>query len=147
MIGDNNTLRVSENVCFTGTIELFGDENYVLIGDMTKINQAQIFCHWGTSVLVGSSCLFSSNIVLRTTDSHSILNDEGERINPDENVQVEDHVWLGRGVSVQKRSCIGHDSVVGSRALVSGEIPSNVVAGGVPATVIKEGVTWTNERL
>lgn len=142
VIGNNNRVELEEGVFFSGTIELFGDENLIKIGKNTRINGADFIVHNGTTVEIGSSCLFSTEIDVRTTDSHSIFNEDGERINLDKNILIGKNVWIGRMVSILKGSNIGDGSVVGSMSLVSGVIPKRVIAVGIPAKTIKENISW-----
>ncbi|TDD93374.1 acyltransferase, partial [Flavobacterium cellulosilyticum] len=112
------------------------------IGNNTRINGADFNVHNGTKIEIGSGCLFSTNIDVRTTDSHNIFNFDGERINPDKNIHIGEHVWIGRMVSILKGAKIGNGSVIGSMSLVSGIIPNEVIPAGVPAKTIKENITW-----
>jgi serine O-acetyltransferase len=50
---------------------------------------------------------------------------------------IEDRVDLGCGVCVLGNVVVGHDSVVGSNAVVVADVPPYSVAVGVPARVIK----------
>src|SRR6185503_9856915 len=52
-------------------------------------------------------------------------------------ITIEDDVWLAGRVSVLRGSRIGRGSVITAGSVVSGEIPSGVIAGGVPARVIR----------
>ncbi|CAN8139503.1 Acetyltransferase-like isoleucine patch superfamily enzyme [uncultured Thiomicrorhabdus sp.] len=140
--GVNNVLRVGGGSILSGKIELFGDGNELVIGKNTRINGADFIVHNGTSISVGDECLFSTNIDLRTTDSHLIYDVNGHRINPDKNIEIEDRVWLGRGVSVLKGAHIASGCVIGSMSLVSGFCSSNTICAGVPAKPIKEGISW-----
>lgn len=144
--GDSNRLLISSEARIAGRIELCGDGNTVTIGARTRISGAFLGAHNGTSIVIGSDCLFSTEIDIRTTDSHGIYDAAGRRINPDKDVVVADWVWLGLGVTVLKGSRIGADCVIGARALVAGDIPPNSVAAGIPAHVIKRGVTWVIGR-
>lgn len=140
--GNNNRVVIEENVFFSRTIELIGDGNEIKIGNNTRINGADFIVQNGTKIEIGSGCLFSTKIDIRTTDSHSIFNSNGERIDLDRNNHIGEHVWIGRMVSILKGSRIGDGSVVGSMSLVSGIIPNEVIAAGVPAKVIKEKIIW-----
>lgn len=142
VIGNNNRVELEEGVFFSGSIELFGDNNLIRIGKDTRINGANFIVHNGTKVEIGSKCLFSTEIDFRTTDSHSIFNADGERINLDKNIVIGEHVWIGRMVSILKGSIIGDGSIIGSMSLVSGAIPKRVIAAGVPAKIIKENILW-----
>ena len=140
--GKNNELIIHENTSVSGEIELFGNDNRIEIGKDSRINGAFLGAHKGKKILIGEGCLFSTLIDIRTTDSHLIFNSEGERINPDRDVVIHDRVWLGRDVSVLKGSEIESDCVVGTKSLVTGFIPKNTIVGGIPAKVIKTGITW-----
>ena len=167
--GKNNQLIIGKGCRLTGCkVEFFGDGNQVFIdhdcngrtidiwiGDGSRIEignhshfvgDIHIAAIEGKKVHIGEKCLFSSEIVLRTSDSHSIMDMENNRINPAENVWIDDHVWVGQQVMILKGAKIGKDSIVGTRALVTGkEFPSNVVLAGSPAKVIKESVHWHHE--
>lgn len=47
-------------------------------------------------------------------------------------------MWLGGGVVVCPGVTIGENTVVGAGAVVTKDLPANVVAVGSPARVIKE---------
>ncbi|WP_295511921.1 acyltransferase [uncultured Sulfitobacter sp.] len=79
---------------------------------------------------------------------HSILDvQSGERLNPPRDIVIGDHVWLAHGVRIMKGAQIGQDCIVGSRAMVFGEIPANSLAVGSPARVVRSGVTWDRRRI
>lgn len=52
-------------------------------------------------------------------------------------ITIEDGCWLGARVTVLPGVTIGHGAVIAAGALVTKDIPPNVLAGGVPARVIK----------
>lgn len=52
-------------------------------------------------------------------------------------ITIEDGAWLGARVTVLPGVTIGRGAVIGAGALVTKDIPPNVLAGGVPARVIK----------
>ena len=55
-----------------------------------------------------------------------------------EPITIGNNVWLGAGAVVGPGVRIGEDTVVGAGAVVSSNLPSGVVAAGVPARVIRE---------
>jgi len=56
-------------------------------------------------------------------------------------VYIGEDVWIGTGVKVLKGVKIGNGAVIGANAVVTKDIPSESVAVGVPARVIK----WRGE--
>lgn len=92
--------------------------------------------------------MFSNEITFRTGDSHSIINNLGERINQSEDIRIGNHVWIGQKVIVLKGAEIGNDSITGTASLVTGKkFEDNVIIAGSPAKVIKQGVSWDHELL
>lgn len=57
---------------------------------------------------------------------------------PERPVSIGDGSWLGHGTVVLPGASIGRHAVIGANSVVTGEIPDNCVAAGVPARVIKE---------
>ena len=53
-------------------------------------------------------------------------------------IHIGNKVWIGAGVVITKGVTIGDNSVVAAGAVVTHDIPANVIAAGVPAKVIKE---------
>ena len=86
--GNNNRIVIGEKA-FAHFADFCteDDNNSITIGDRThlcgKIHLAAIE---GTTIEIGEDCLFSSEIVFRTGDSHSILDMSGSRINPSKNI-------------------------------------------------------------
>ena len=46
-------------------------------------------------------------------------------------------VWIGHGATIKQGVTIGHGAVVASNAVVTKDVPSYAIVGGVPANVIK----------
>ncbi|AYB39870.1 sugar O-acetyltransferase [Brevibacillus laterosporus] len=53
-------------------------------------------------------------------------------------VVIGNHVWIGGGAIINPGVRIGHNVVVASGAVVTKNVPDNVVVGGNPAVIIKE---------
>lgn len=115
----------------------------VVVGRGTTSGSTSIFCK--DSILkVGSDCMFSTGVTIQTSDQHGIVDIGQRRIvnNGPKKVIIGDHVWLGRFVTLTSGVEIGSGSVIGIGSVVTGKIPANVVAAGVPAKVLKENHTW-----
>lgn len=56
---------------------------------------------------------------------------------PEEPVSIGDGSWLGHGTVVLPGTRIGSHVVVGANSVVTGDLPDNCVAAGVPARVLK----------
>ncbi|HEY0796718.1 MAG TPA: hypothetical protein VGD64_13165 [Acidisarcina sp.] len=66
-------------------------------------------------------------------------------------VLIGDNVWIGDGAVITPNSTIGSGSVIGANAVVTGAIPANSIAVGIPARVIRQFDTslqqWVPARL
>ena len=152
--------------------EIFGDNNHVIIGDNNlfkessfwledsgsriKIGNNNKLCGYthmgiaeGTMLIIENDCLFSKNLYITTTDSHSILNlQTSTRINMPNDVHISNHVWIGRDVTIGKGVAIAEDVVIGGKSYVTKSITdSNVIVAGVPAKIIKRNIKWQSERI
>lgn len=104
--------------------------NYCLISPGVRISAA-------ASVQIGDNCMLAANVYVSDSDWHYIYN----RIRPfrcTRPVILQNNVWLGEGVMVLKGVTIGENSVIGAGAVVTRDIPPNVVAAGNPAKIIKK---------
>ncbi len=60
------------------------------------------------------------------------------QVMPERPVSIGDGSWLGHGTVVLPGARIGRHVVVGANSVVTGDLPDNCVAAGVPARVIKQ---------
>ena len=66
-------------------------------------------------------------------------------INEPKDVNIGNHVWIAANVIVLKGVTINDGSIVGTRSVVTHDVPSNSLAVGVPAKTVKSNVEWTNK--
>lgn len=146
--GNDNVLSIGKNCDIDGFMEMFGNGNEIIIGSRTQISEnVRLVAHGGTRIRIGERCVIADLTDIRTTDSHSILNAEGDRINPDESIEIGDRVWLTREVMVLKGADIGSDVVIGPRSIITKKIPPNTLAIGIPAKVVRTNITWVVESI
>lgn len=143
LIGDNCRIEGVEFILRNG------GKNVIVIGDgSTTGGHIQMEASEGTKIILGKDCMMSHHIKIYTTDSHSILNMEGHRINPSEDIYIGNHVWIGMDVMILKGSLIGDGSIIGAKSLYSKrESQVNTIYGGVPAKEIKSGIHWDRRLL
>ena len=87
---------------------------------------------FGNDVFIAPNCLF-------TTAEHALdpqMRKEGIEIAKP--IVVGNNVWIGAGAIVLAGAVIGDNTVIGAGSVVKGNIPSGVVAAGVPCKVIRE---------
>ena len=92
--------------------------------------------------------MFSANVTLRTGDSHSVTDLNGNRINPSKGITIGEHVWVGNSVIITKGVIVSNDSIVGTGSVVTRKFEdSNVVLAGNPAVIVKKEISWNRKRL
>lgn len=148
--GNNNRIILGErNVFLDGELWIEDDNGTISFGSRNRIEgRTHVAVIEGTSVTFGDECLFSTDVVFRTGDSHSILDAEtNKRINPSKSIKINDKVWFGNKTIVLKGVEIQSECVVGSGAVVTKNVPSNSIVAGNPAKIIKDKISWNIKRL
>ena len=87
---------------------------------------------FGDYVFVGPNCTF-------TTAEHAIdpeMRKNGIEISKP--ITIGNNVWIGAGSVILAGVTIGDNSVIGAGSVVNKDIPSNVVAVGVPCKILRE---------
>lgn len=146
--GKNNKIIIHPNAFLSGSeLWIQGNDCIVEIGENTFIgHHTHLACtEAGSMLIIGNGCMLSSYVQIRTGDSHSILGNNGERINYAESVHIGNHCWLGEGCKILKGVCLGGDVVVSTGAIVTKSFGNNVLIGGIPAKILKENITWDSK--
>lgn len=148
--GNNNHILIEENCVLKNlSIWIEDDNNRVFIGKNTLIcGDTKLSCIEGKSICIGNECMFSDGIDVRTGDSHSVLDEKDNRINPSKDVVICDHCWVGHGVSILKGCTIEKNSIVATKSVVTKSFnKEGVIIAGNPAKIVKENINWDKARL
>lgn len=116
--------------CKDGDIEL-GD--HVNIGFMCEIFS-------GSRVVVGRHGLFAAYTYL-VGGGHEFERADTpvlEQGRASLGITLDENVWLGTGAKVLDGVRIGKNVVIGANAVVNADVPDGVIAGGVPARIIRK---------
>jgi len=130
VIGDNVTIGM------TVTPWTYSDHAIIRIGNNVFLNGARFACK--KKIDIGDDCIIGECRVMDTNFHSTDIN----RHHPDANVKTEaveiaDNVWIAPDCQILPGAKIGENSVIGINSVVTGEIPSNVMAAGHPAVVKK----------
>ncbi|MDB5621956.1 MAG: hypothetical protein JWR39_519 [Devosia sp.] len=148
MRGENNRVLLAEGAYFSGRILVKGKGLTLSIGKDTSMRNSYLLVQEGADLTIGADCLFSREVEIRTSDAHSLVDAAtGKRINKSAPVVIGDHVWVGARSFISKGSVIPANCVVGAMSFVNKRFEhEGVVLAGVPARVVREGITWYRER-
>lgn len=106
----------------------------LVLGDRVYINYGASICAH-RSIYIGAECIIGTYAIIIDNDEHDLWH--RHELPPSEPVTLEENVWIGDRVTILKGVRIGRNSVVGAGSVVTRSIPSNSVAAGVPARVLK----------
>jgi acetyltransferase-like isoleucine patch superfamily enzyme len=98
--------------------------------------------HIATAVTIGKHCLLARGVRVYDFDGHPIdaaRRRAGESFPPDNSkpVVIGDDAWIGTGAIIVKGVTIGPRSIVAAGAVVTKDVPADVVVAGNPARVVK----------
>ena len=108
--------------------------NGVFIGNGCTLASAQ-------RIEIGDHCLLAPMVRIHDNDGHptdAARRRDGHPIGPDEAapVIVEENVWLGASCTILKGVRIGANAIVGTGAVVTGDVPANAIVAGNPARIV-----------
>lgn len=150
---DNGYVEIGENLrqagaFFKATVRVGADCKVVVGQNVTMTGSCLLSAAEGTSITVGDDCMIATANELRTHDGHPIFEVEsGLRMNESRSIAIGNHVWLAKDAVLLGGAKVGDGSVIGYRAVVTGEIPNNCVAVGIPAKVAKRDIAWERPNL
>lgn len=133
--------RLSTQVTFSGRWSNNHSPKLTL-GDNVGIGwQTTIAC--GRQVSLGNNVRIAAGAFLAGYPGHPLNAADRARGLPDTedqigDIRLEDDVWLGSGVKVMAGVTIGAGTVVAAGSIVTRDLPAKVLAGGVPARVIRQ---------
>ncbi len=113
-------------------------EGEVRIGAKTVVGQectVSAFQH----VSIGRECIVADRVMLIDFDHGMVEVERPIRLQGiyKRDVRVGHNVWIGYGACILRGVTVGDNSVVGTSAVVTGDVPPNAVVGGVPARVMR----------
>jgi acetyltransferase-like isoleucine patch superfamily enzyme len=117
-------------------LEVFGSP--IVIGDYVFIIAAadnQVRLSVWADKQIGDNCMIASGAYVTDSDWHDVYN----RIafGKTDPIDIANNVWIGDSAIVCKGVSIGENSIIGAGAVVVNSIPSNCIAAGNPAQVVK----------
>ncbi len=150
-----NFVGKSKNSIIIGKGTEFGPN----CGILAKENDTKITigenCNFGQNVHIGgignveigNNALFASNILILSTnhnyeDALTAVKFQGSRGG---NIKIGSDGWVGDGVTILAGANIGNHCIIGSKSVITKDIPDYSVAVGNPARIVKRYNFETNK--
>ncbi|MCD8397892.1 MAG: acyltransferase, partial [Lachnospiraceae bacterium] len=127
-------LSVASKIVCSGRLEL--GQDFMLNGDSTIIANKNI--------QIGNNCLISWNVQIMDTDFHPIYSLDNERLNPDKEIIICDHCWIGSRSNLLKGTKLSEGTIVAMGSTVTKEcsVPNVVICDN---KILKYNVVWQYE--
>lgn len=124
------------------------ENNSVLnIGEDFNCAGVSVICGFNSKVMIGNHCMFSNNIVIRSSDQHPIYDIETNAcLNRPEDISIGNKVWICQDARILKGVSIADNVVIANGAVVTKPIlKSNTIYAGIPAIEVKSDIYWDRE--
>lgn len=89
-------------------------------------------------VYIGNYVMIAPNTLITTVNHPERPSGRRAHLGIAEPVKIGDDVWIGANVTILPGVTIGNNVIVAAGAVVTKDVPDNVLVAGVPAKVIKE---------
>ncbi len=127
-LGENPTITPTFNCDYGFNIK---------IGDNFYCNFDCIFLDVN-EIIIGNNVMFGPRVNLFTATHPTLKDVRNKNLEYGLKIIIKDNVWIGGNTTINPGVTIGENSIIGSHSLVTKDVPPNVIAGGVPAKVIRE---------
>jgi acetyltransferase-like isoleucine patch superfamily enzyme len=107
----------------------------IKVGKNVFINSGCRFQDQG-GITIGDGVLVGHNVVLATLN-HDIDPRKRSTLHPAP-ISIGQDVWIGANATVVPGVTIGDGAIIAAGAVVTKDVPPNVIVGGVPAKVLKK---------
>jgi acetyltransferase-like isoleucine patch superfamily enzyme len=137
-IGRRATLRIGRWAWIGHGSKIRVHEGEVAIGAKTVMGQECTISAY-QHVSIGRECIVADRVMLIDFDHGVVEVERPIRLQGiyKRDVRVGSNVWIGYGACILRGVTVGHNSVIGTNAVVTKDIPENAVVGGVPARVLR----------
>lgn len=117
------------------TTRIIGRKN-IKVGNMAAVGMGpNCYIQAKNGIEIGHNFRMGPNVGLISAN-HS--EDDYDTWEISEPIRIGDNVWIGMGSVVLPGVSIGDNVIIAANSVVNKDIPSNVIAGGVPCKVLRD---------
>ncbi len=99
------------------------------------------------AVMLGDDAMVGRAVACTNSEGHAMIDISTLTVvHGPGDVVLGPHCRLGDGARIAGPAKIGAGSIIAPGAIVTEDVPDTVLAGGVPARTLREGVTWDRRR-
>jgi acetyltransferase-like isoleucine patch superfamily enzyme len=137
-IGRNATLHLGRWSWIGHGSKIRVHEGEVSIGAKTVMGQECTISAY-QHVSIGRECILADRVMLIDFDHGVVEVERPIRLQGiyKRDVRVGHNVWVGYGACILRGVSVGENSVIGTSAVVTRDVPANAVVGGIPARVLR----------
>ena len=137
-IGRRGRVRFGRFVWIGDGTKIRCHEGEVVIGDKTVIGQECTISAY-QHVRIGEQCVIADRAMFIDFDHNMAETERPIRLQGiyKRDVDLGSNVWIGYGACILRGVSVGDNSVIGTYAVVTKDVPANAVVGGIPARVIR----------
>lgn len=150
MSGVKEQIHIGQNCHIRGELLVYPYAGHIIVGDDCYIGEGtRIWSEKG--IIIGNRVLIAHNVDIHDCNDHPVekrarhnhflsIIKEGHPNDFDLNgreICIKDDVWIGFGACIMKGVTIGEGAIIAAHAVVTKDVPANVVVCGNPAYIIK----------
>lgn len=141
---DKTLLKVLGQLVFDGEAHI-GCGSKIIVNKGAQLELGDNFAISASSTIscykhikFGRDIQFSWDCLVMDSDTHAILDEQGNHMNPDKDIVFGDKVWIGNGCMILKGTTVPDVCVIGAKSVVSGSnyVAHSVIVGN-PAKSVK----------
>jgi acetyltransferase-like isoleucine patch superfamily enzyme len=101
-------------------------------------HKAKIDTTYPNSIVIGNNCYITHGAIVVAHDHSVYRHTPFSEDNGRGGVVLEDNVFVGAHAIILRNVRIGENSIISAGAVVTKDVPRNVIAAGNPATITRE---------
>lgn len=147
--GNGNRIVIGDNCsAIYAQFHVEQNENEIIIGNGATMNgrghqTIHMAVDEGSRIIISEDCMIAHSVQMRSTDSHSIVDLEGNRLNPAKDIIIGHHCWIGLQCIILKGTQVPEHCVVAAGSVCSKVyFEKNCVIAGNPAKTVKHNIDW-----